>query len=109
MKEAVEERRRWKKGGEGGIRRGIKWFRGEYFWGIFLESIQEFFYQRTESKNEWNRDGRKLEDRVNSMLEPGNLQETTIRDSPQSTFPTSPLTVWYRESVWFAVRIPSFL
>ena len=35
----------------------------------------------------------------------GNSQETTIRDSPQSTFPTSTLTVWYRESIWFAVQL----
>ena len=35
------------------------------------------------------------------LLRPGNLQATTVRDSPQSTFPTSPLTVWYRESVRF--------
>ena len=40
------------------------------------------------------------------VLRPGNSQETTIRDSPQSTFPTSPLTVWYRESIPFAVQLP---
>ena len=35
------------------------------------------------------------------LLGPGNSQVTTVRDSPQSAFPTSPLTVWYRESVRF--------
>ena len=35
------------------------------------------------------------------LLRPGNSQAATVRDSPQSTFPTSPLTVWYRESVRF--------
>ena len=35
------------------------------------------------------------------VLGPGNLQATTVRDSPQSTFPTSPLIVWCRESVRF--------
>ena len=40
------------------------------------------------------------------LLRPRNSQETTVRDSPQSTLPTRPLTVWYRESVRFAVRLP---
>ena len=35
------------------------------------------------------------------LLRPGKSQAATVRDSPQSTFPTSQLTVWYRESVWF--------
>ena len=38
---------------------------------------------------------------VMNLLRPGNSQAATVRDSPQSTFPTSPLIVWYRESVWF--------
>ena len=40
------------------------------------------------------------------LLRPGNSQATTERDSPKSTFPTSPLTVWYTESVGLAVRLP---
>ena len=43
---------------------------------------------------------------VPKLLRPGKSQAATVRDSPQSTFPTSPLTVWYRESVRFAVRPP---
>ena len=43
---------------------------------------------------------------VKILLRPGNSQAATVRDSPQSAFPTSPLTVWYRESVWFTVRLP---
>ena len=39
-------------------------------------------------------------------LRPGNSQAATVRDSPQSAFPTSPLTVWNRESVRFVVRPP---
>ena len=62
----MEEGRRWKKGGEGGIRRGIKWFRGGGFLGIFLESSRENFQRRIESKKGWNREGRKLEEGVNS-------------------------------------------
>ena len=38
---------------------------------------------------------------VRVLLGPRNSQATTVRDSPQSTFPTSPLTVWYREFVRF--------
>ena len=41
-----------------------------------------------------------------NLLRPRNSQATTARDSPQSTFPTSPLTFWYRESVRFAVWLP---
>ena len=44
--------------------------------------------------------------RLMVVLRPGNLQAAKVRDSPQSTFPTSPLTVWYRESVRFTVRLP---
>ena len=40
------------------------------------------------------------------VLRPGNSQVTTEGDSPQSAFPTSPLTVWNRESVRFTVRLP---
>ena len=65
----MEEGRRWKKGGEGGIRRGIKWFRGDGFLGIFLESSWENFQGRTESKKGWNREMRKLEEGVNSRGE----------------------------------------
>ena len=43
---------------------------------------------------------------VIEVLRPGKSQAEIVRDSPQSTFPTSPLTVWYRESVRFAVRLP---
>ena len=35
------------------------------------------------------------------VLRPGNSQATTVKDSPQSTFPTISLTVWYGESVRF--------
>ena len=66
MKEAVEEGRRWKKGGEGGIRRGIKWFKGGGFLGFFWRVVGIFFYRRTESKKGWNREGRKMEEGVNS-------------------------------------------
>ena len=31
---------------------------------------------------------------ANNLLRPGNSQATTVRDSPQSMFPTSPLIVW---------------
>ena len=41
-----------------------------------------------------------------AVLRPRNSQAPTVRDSSQSVFPTSPLTVWYRESVRFAVRLP---
>ena len=41
-----------------------------------------------------------------SLLRPGNSQVAIVRDSPQSAFPTSLLTVWYRESVRFVVRLP---
>ena len=40
------------------------------------------------------------------LLRPGKMLAATVKDSPQSAFPTSPLTVWYRESVRFAVRLP---
>ena len=30
------------------------------------------------------------------LLRPGNSHAATVRDSPQSTFPTSPLTIWYK-------------
>ena len=43
---------------------------------------------------------------ITPVLRPQNSQATTVRDSPQSTFPTSPLNVWYRESIRFAVRLP---
>ena len=43
---------------------------------------------------------------LKEVLRPGNSQAATVKDSPQSTFPTSPLTVWYRESVRFTVRLP---
>ena len=33
------------------------------------------------------------EENLRHLLRPGNSQATTVRDSPQSTFPTSPLTV----------------
>ena len=43
MKEEVEEERRWKKEGEGGIRRGMEWLKGGGFWRVsgreFLQSI----------------------------------------------------------------------
>ena len=50
MKEVVEEGRRWKKGGEGGIRRGIKWFKGGCFSGFWGELSGEIFYGRTEER-----------------------------------------------------------
>ena len=38
---------------------------------------------------------------LKDLLGLGNSQAATVRDSPQSTFSTSPLTIWYRESVRF--------
>ena len=40
----MEEGRQWKNGGEGGIRRGIKWFkRKNDFWGFFWRVVGKFF------------------------------------------------------------------
>ena len=68
MKHAVEER------GDGGRkavegRRGRRYKEGDQMIlrrGFFLESSREIFYRRTESKKGWNREGRKLEEGVNS-------------------------------------------
>ena len=56
----MEERkgRRYKEGDE--------MVEGGGFLGIFQESSRENFYRRTESKKGWNREGRKLEEGVNS-------------------------------------------
>ena len=56
----MEERkgRRYKEGDE--------MVEGGGFLGIFQESSREMFYQRTEIKKGWNREGRKLEEGVNS-------------------------------------------
>ena len=63
MKEALEEGRRWKKGRERGIRGGIDLDFGGKKKG---EQSRENFYRRIESKKGWNREGRKLKERVNS-------------------------------------------
>ena len=59
----MEEERRWKKEGEGGIRRGIEWLkRGNFcrvFWG------REFFQKKGANKV-LEEKGRKLEEGVNS-------------------------------------------
>ena len=49
---------------------------------------------------------RMLKDETSNLLRPGNSQAATVKDSPQSALPTSPLTVWYRESVRSMVRLP---
>ena len=67
MKEAVEEGRRWKKGGEGGIRRGIKWFKGgDNFWGFFGRVVGKFFTEEQRVR----RDGRGREESWRRGLTP---------------------------------------
>ena len=59
MKEAVEEGRRWKKGGEGGIRRGIKWFKGDDFWGFLGRAVKRKFLRKNRGKKVMEHRGKK--------------------------------------------------
>ena len=56
MKEAVEEERRWKKEGEGGIRRGIEWLKGGW---MILESSWERIFPEEGRKEGAGREGKK--------------------------------------------------
>ena len=70
---------------------------------IIVESIKDHLIPHVSSL----KTHKEMFDALNSLCEeknvlvPGNSQVATVRDSPQSTFPTSPLTIWYRESVRF--------
>ena len=61
--EVVEGERRWKKEGEGGIRRGIEWLKRGNFCRVFWE--REFFQKKGGNKV-LEEKGRKLEEGVNS-------------------------------------------
>ena len=73
-----------------------------------MPKITEFMESLTQEQDKLVMMGtiKPSKDQALVVLRPGNLQETTDRDSPQPTFPTSPLTVWYRESIRFVVRLP---